>query len=413
MDYGPESLPHLAFFEALGSMEEGSGEWRETSAGLVTLRLVDSWFTEGPSVVAPDGWSLRAVRESIHRADRGSSIRSILSSIVDTMQALHDVRVTTLAPRLMAYARALMFDARWTLAADVHRTIIAYAHPIEDADVVIEANMQLGACLRTLAQWQDAAVAYSVAGQIAAMSGDMVNVLRSRVSEANIAIDRGNLPHAEAILEETITRTGTTPAFAETRALALHARAHVAHLRKNYELAVRLGYEALGGTRTQTARDRVLIDIATSFTELGVRSAARDAYLILAATAQEQYTRWVAQINLMELAALDGQQTVFEEHRRDLSTAILPASLSAYYFYYVAQGYRLFDRERAAEAALSRAVDIASKNQLSQILIQAEQALEEIRAGRPPAAPAEAQDPPQSAVPVAAAIREMRELTGV
>ncbi|HSJ64688.1 MAG TPA: hypothetical protein VK922_12410 [Gemmatimonadaceae bacterium] len=413
MDYGPESLPHLAFFEALGSMAEDSAEWRETSAGLVTLRLVDSWFTEGRSVVTPDGWSLRAVRESIRRVDRGSSIRSILSSIVDTMQALHDVRVTTLAPRLIAYARALMFDARWALAADVHRTIIAYAHPVEDADVVIEAHMQLGACLRTLAQWQEAALAYSVAGQIAAMSGDMVNVLRSRVSEANIAIDRGNLPHAEAILEETISRSGTTPAFAETRALALHARAHVAHLRKNYELAVRLGYEALGGTRTQTARDRVLIDIATSFTELGVRSAARDAYLILAATAQEQYTRWVAQINLMELAALDRQQTVFEEHRRELSTAILPASLSAYYFYYVAQGYRLFDRERAAEAALARAVDIAAKHQLSQILIQAEQALEEIRAGRPPAAPTEAQDPPRSAVPVAAAIREMRELTGV
>lgn len=413
MDIGPGNLPHLAFFEALAEMDEGSSEWRETTAGLVTLRLVDSWFTDGPSVVIQDGWSLRAVRESIQRVERGSSIRSILSSVVDTMQSLREVRVTTLAPRLMAYARALMFEARWSLAADVQRTILAYAHPVDEADVVIDANMQLGACLRTLAKWQEAEAAYSVAGQIAAMTGDMVNVLRSRVSEANIAIDRGNLPHAEAILEETITRTGTTPSLAETRALALHARAHVAHLRRDYEHAVRLGYEALAGTKTQTARDRVLIDIATSFTELGVRSAARDAYLILAATAQEQYTRWVAQINLMELAALDAQQTVFEEHRRELSTAILPASLSAYYFYYVAQGYRLFDRERAAVAALSRAVEIASANQLNQVLIQAEQALEEIRTSRPPVRPKQAQEPPQSAVPVAAAIREMRELAGV
>ena len=413
MDIGPGKLPHLAFFEALAEMDEGSSEWRETTAGLVTLRLVDSWFTDGPSVVIQDGWSLRAVRESIQRVERGSSIRSILSSVVDTMQSLREVRVTTLAPRLMAYARALMFEARWSLAADVQRTILAYAHPVDEADVVIDANMQLGACLRTLAKWQEAEAAYSVAGQIAAMTGDMVNVLRSRVSEANIAIDRGNLPHAEAILEETITRTGATPSLSETRALALHARAHVAHLRKDYEHAVRLGYEALAGTKTQTARDRVLIDIATSFTELGVRSAARDAYLILAATAQEQYTRWVAQINLMELAALDAQQTVFEEHRRELSTAILPASLSAYYFYYVAQGYRLFDRERAAVAALSRAVEIASANQLNQVLIQAEQALEEIRTSRPPVRPKQAQEPPQSAVPVAAAIREMRELAGV
>jgi tetratricopeptide (TPR) repeat protein len=413
MHIGHNSLPHLAFFEALAGMEEGSSEWREATAGLVTLRLVDSWMTEGRGVVAADGWSLRAVRDSIQRVDRGSSIRSILTSVVDTMQALRDVRVTTLAPRLMAYARALMYEAQWSLAADVHRTIIGYAHPVDDADVVIDANMQLGACLRTMAQWREAASAYSVAGQIAMLSGDMVNVLRSRVSEANIAIDRGNLPHAEAILEETIGRTGSVPAFAETRALALHARAHVASLRGDFEQAVRLGYDALEGVRTQTARDRILSDIATAFFDLGVRSAARDAYLILAATAQEQYVRWASTINLMELAALDGQQTVFEEHRRELSTAILPANLSAYYFFYVGQGYRLFDRDRAAEAALSRAVEIASANQLNQVLIQAESALDEIRAGRTPAGPVGEKEASQDVMTVAAAIREMRELAGV
>lgn len=413
MDFARSSLPHLAFFEALASMDEGTGDWHETAAGLVTLRLVDSWVAQGPSVVAPDGWSMRAVRDAIHRVDRGSSIRNILSSLIDTMQALREVRITTLAPRLMAYARALMFDARWTLAADVHRTVLAYAHPFEDADLVIDANMQLGACLRTMAQWDEAAAAYSVAGQIASRSGDVVNVLRSRVSEANIAIDRGNLPHAEAILEDTIARAGVTPALVETRALALHARAHVAHLRRDFERAVRLGYEALSGTKTQTARDRVLIDIATSFTELGVRSAARDAYLILAATAQEQYTRWVAQINLMELAALDGQQTVFEEHRRQLASAPLPAGLSAYYFFYVAQGCRMFDRERAAEVALTRAVEIAAANSLNQILIQAEAALDELRAGQAPESPARPATPSRDAQSVADAIREMRELAGV
>jgi hypothetical protein len=115
----------------------------------------------------------------------------------------------------------------------------------------------------------------------------------------------------------------------------------------------------------------------------------------------------------MELAALDGQQTVFEEHRRELSTAILPANLSAYYFFYVGQGYRLFDRDRAAEAALSRAVEIASANQLNQVLIQAESALDEIRAGRTPAGPVGVKEASQDVMTVAAAIREMRELAGV
>ncbi len=413
MELGQRSLPHLAFFEALAGMEEDSAEWRETSAGLVALRLVDAWVAEGRSVVAAEGWSLRAVRDAIQRIDRGKTTRAILSSLVDTMQSLGEVRITTLAPRLMAYARTLMYDAHWALAADVHQTVIGYAHPLEDSDVVIDANMQLGACLRTMTQWQEAALAYSVAGQIASMTGDMVNVLRSRVSEANIAIDLGNLPFAESILEETISRADAVPALAEAKSLALHARAHVAHLRRQFEHAVRLGYQALAGTKTQTSRDRVLSDIATSFSELGIRSAARDAYLILAATAQEQYTRWVAQINLMEMAALDGQQTVFEEHRRELASATLPASLSAYYFFYAAQGYRMFDRDQAAAAALSRTVAIASANSLNQILMQAEAALEEMQKGRVPSGLKETQQASEDVMTVAAAIREMRELAGV
>jgi hypothetical protein len=115
----------------------------------------------------------------------------------------------------------------------------------------------------------------------------------------------------------------------------------------------------------------------------------------------------------MELAALDEQQTVFEEHRRALSGVALPATLSAHYFYYVGQGYRLFDRERAAEAALCRAVDIAASNHLNQILFQAEQALQEVRAGSIPKRPPLALEPSLEALPVAAAIREMRELAGV
>ncbi|HUF29388.1 MAG TPA: hypothetical protein VMM77_01905, partial [Gemmatimonadaceae bacterium] len=71
MDIGQRSLAHVAFFEALTGMEEDSSEWRQTSAGLVTLRLVDSWVAEGRSVVAPEGWSLRAVRDAIQRIDRG------------------------------------------------------------------------------------------------------------------------------------------------------------------------------------------------------------------------------------------------------------------------------------------------------------------------------------------------------
>ena len=46
------TLRHLAFFEALAGMDESDARWSATTAGLVTLRLVDEWLEEGPAAVA-------------------------------------------------------------------------------------------------------------------------------------------------------------------------------------------------------------------------------------------------------------------------------------------------------------------------------------------------------------------------
>src|SRR5688500_20234795 len=81
-------LEHVPFFEALARTKEGSPEWRLTSAGLVTLRLFDAWLVEGPSVVSPGSWGLRAVREAIDVMEAGSSSKAILISIVDAMEEI-------------------------------------------------------------------------------------------------------------------------------------------------------------------------------------------------------------------------------------------------------------------------------------------------------------------------------------
>jgi tetratricopeptide (TPR) repeat protein len=404
-------LQHVPFFEALARATEGSAEWRLTSAGLVTLRLFDAWIVEGPSVVAADAWGLRAVRGAIDAIDLGSSSRSILASIVDAMEGAGAVRVPLVAPRLLAYARALQFDGRWELAAEVHRTVIAHTHPVDEADIVIAANMHLGACLRTIAAWDEATSAYARAGCVAAMSGDMVNVLRSRIAEANLAMDRGSLPYAQVLLDETIQEASANR-LADVRAVALHDRANVAVRRGEFEVAIKMAYEALEGTAAPASRDRILSDIAVAFYELGMRSAARDAYLILAATAQEQYSRWVATINLMECAAADGREPMFEQYRRELADASLPATLACQYNYYVGEGYRLFGRTEQARTALERALQLAEQHRLNEILFRVEQSLESLKDGGVVII-AEALEPTPEVSDVATAIRGLRELAGV
>src|SRR5215831_9502710 len=165
------ALRHLAYFDELSRRDETDDAWKEISAGLVVLRLVDRWLEEGASVVA-------------------------------AMAATSTPNFRTVAPRLMAYARALDFDARWTLAVDVYHTVIAFSEPLENADTVIAAHLRLGYCLRQIGEVDQSAAAYAMAGRIAEQTGDMVGVLRARIGDAKIAILRGNLPRAELILDE-------------------------------------------------------------------------------------------------------------------------------------------------------------------------------------------------------------------
>lgn len=409
-------LPHYAFFEALARCEnESCAEWRTTSAGLLTLRLFDDWVMEGGSAVSLDSWGLRCVRESISAIDAGSSVRALLTSLVDSMQLARHARVAVVAPRLMAYARALQFEAKWSLAADVYRTVLQNAEPAADTDVVIAANMQLGACMRVLAQWSEARGAYAAAAEVAAFTGDVANVLKARIAEGNVMMARGNLPAAEKILDSVI-ESAELSGLKEIRGFALHDRGVIARKRGDLEGSVAYYYEALSCYENQAAKDRALADLAVTFFDLGLHDASRDANLVLAATAQESFTRWVAMLNLLETAAFDGKETVFEHYRRDLADEKLPPALRADFEFYLGEGYLLFGHHSRAEMWLSRAVATASSIQANELLIKAEQLLSEVRSGREPTVPRAATQV-KSASPqvtqVAEAIHEMRSLAGV
>jgi len=325
-------LSHMPYFEQLAELPNDSVEWRSASAALVMLRMFDSWMREGAEVVSRESPGLQAVRDQIAAMDVRDSNRRLLMSIVESMVTAENPRIVTVAPRLMAYGRALQHAAKWSLAADVYRTVLAYATPVQDAETVIAANMQLGRCLRVMA----------------------------------------DLPYAETLLNDTILQAKES-GLQEIGATAMHDRAHLALRRGKPTEAVVWQYEAFKGVRNQMARDRVLNDLGASFVQLGVYSAARDAFLVVAATAHEQYMRWTATINLLDVSVHEHREPLFEQYRRDLENSSMPPALAVYYYIYVAQGYRQFDQLSLATAAISRAIEIATANQLGQARFEAEE----------------------------------------
>ena len=366
---------HLPFFAELAQLDDGDTAWRSVSAGLVVLRLVDAWIEEGAAAVAADGWGVRSVDAAIEEMPAGLPARAVLRSIVDAVKSSATSDMHAIAPRLMAYARSLDLDAKWALSADVYETVIAHVHPIEESDVAITAHIRLAFSLRELGLIDRSAAACDDASVLARSVGDMVGVLRAQIGRARIAVTRGNLPDAERHLDDAISRAGSE-GLSDVRAVALQERANVAYLRGNYDSAVRLAYEALRDTHDPINRDRLLLDIAASFFMLGARSVARDAYLILEATAQEQYQRWVAAINLMELAAAEGAATIFERYRRHLLEQPLMPVLRTQLHLHIGTGYADLGEPVAARAALTTARGLAERYQLNQLLFAADERLE-------------------------------------
>lgn len=404
-------LRHLVFFEELGRMDETDPSWRAVSAGLVTMRLVDQWIADGRNTRV-DSWSVSAVREAIAQVGEGAPVRRMLSGIVDTITSSSRFDAHTVVPRLMAYGQALEYDAKYTLAADVYQTIIAHAHPVDDADLVVSAHIQLAFCLRTLGDLDDAARVYARASQVAFAAGDLIGVLRGRLGDAKIAIARGNMPQAEEILEETVARARET-GHADIQSRALHERAYLDGLRGNHERAIEFAYQALAHSPTQRQRDRILTDIATGFRYLGLLDVARDAYLVLAATAQEQYIRWMSEINLMALAATQGAELQFDKYRRDLEQSDFTPQLRVTYLLHVGRGYSALGHSELAVPYLERAVDVAAEHKLNQLMFEAEEALQEARRYERVAASKPAAAPASGVRVVIDAIQEMKQLAGI
>jgi tetratricopeptide (TPR) repeat protein len=406
------TIRHLAFFEALGTLEEGTTEWHATTAGFVVLRLVDAWFDEGAHIAAADAWGLNAVRDAVGAMPAGDPARTILGGVVDAVATAGRTDFSVVATRLSAYGRALHFDAKWRLAADVYETLLTHAHPIDESDVYINASMQLGYCLRMLGEFDQAEVAYADAGRVATSMGDVVGILRARIADARLSMLRGNLPRAEEILDDTITRANSE-SLNDVAGLAMHERSIVAYQRHEYPRAIRFAYDALAKLSGQSARDRVLADIAASFLDLGVITAARDAFLVLAATAQEQYVRWSAALNLLEMSVVESSEPRFEMYRRELAGIQLPSDLQVHFHLHVGKGYAAFGRPDRARVAFTTAADLAAAYRLNQLLFSAEDSLRRLEAGERLLNERAAAVEYESVADVADAIHEMRNLAGV
>jgi len=123
-------------------------------------------------------------------------------------------------------------------------------------------------------------------------------------------------------------------------------------------------------------------DIVIAFGRLGVRSAARDAFLVLVATSADQYVRWSSSIQLLAISAADGVGPMFEKYRQELAGQPLPSGLRAEFEYETGRGYLVLGHFEDATTWLTAAVSTANTNGLYQLVFEAESELVQAKQAR-------------------------------
>lgn len=368
-------LKHLAFFEAVGEAAENSPKAHSATAGLLMLRLIDHWVLAGPVMVEPESVSVKSVRNAIMQLESTDPSREVLLGLINTMQTIREVDIQPVLPRLFAYAGCLEKRLEFSLAADTYATIARLAEENFDADLLIDSFLRLGYCHRNLGELGEAESSYMQAGKIAKRQKETARGLRSQIGVANVVMARGNLPKADEMLAG-IARECELDAFVEVHSKALHDRSIVALRRGEFDRAVCLAYDAMKLCPTASERDRILGDIGACFILLERFDAARDALMILDATATTEYVRLNARVNMMVIAARAGDRDSFRLARGRLEGVTLTPETHVNFLIESARGLRRFGEPESAASMLVQARDMASAHGFSRSVFEAEAMLE-------------------------------------
>jgi tetratricopeptide (TPR) repeat protein len=190
---------------------------------------------------------------------------------------------------------------------------------------------------------------------------------------------------------------------------ALQDRSGISGMTGEFEQAIQFAYAALPNAASERDREMILLSIATGFSELGVIDVARDAYLVVLATAQDQYVRWIAAMNMMEIAGRQRSEPVFDRYRRELANVQLTSYLHAKFLILVGNGYLQFGRRELAISTLEEAIQYSREKGLNHLVFEAEAALAVARSEARVSASETVGRVPDGIASVAEAIREMRQ----
>jgi tetratricopeptide (TPR) repeat protein len=366
---------HEPFLER-ASDPELAGDDRIALAGFLTLRFADragDFREEEKEALAYQARATNDYLDDLEPSEEVTHLREIVrvATAVGRGKSTH-----LLSAPLLAFAYWLEQELRLAEALDVVETAqrIKGLTPSE----VVRSSLQQARIQRLTGRLDEARRTYAAAGARAEEMGDRHSVLLSRIGDAIVSRQLGNLPASESALRDVLKRAEAC-GDEDAQARAHHDLGLVVLYRGRAQESVPHLHQAFEMYEQRSYKVRALSDIGEAFKRLGHYSAARDAFRLVMSAATQQM-RAYTMVALLELSALSRDRVAFARWRRELEQVRqqLPPERLVDYDLQVGLGLIAFGEHRKARQYLKDAVSNAERFGIHEYGFMAERALKEL-----------------------------------
>jgi hypothetical protein len=189
--------------------------------------------------------------------------------------------------------------------------------------------------------------------------------LQSQSGYVSNLIVRGRLTDAKRIISAVATEAKSLEMM-DLHTEALVIQSNIALEQRDYLAGIHIGQAAITYAPGQVARDLLLASIGGASVGYGDHDTAKKILIPLSRRAQGERVRQNALVNLLEVAAKDGDQPAFERYRQKLDGTLTLPVIQAHYHLFLGKGYHNFGSVSKAIEEQQRALAIADRYGLYQ-----------------------------------------------
>ena len=353
---------------------------QELAAAALVLRIVAHEFA-GETVLEAEIAEARHAVLRVGDVRTHTRLRDLLSDVT-AGERIEESWRDTLSLDLLAYGEELR--ARGLVAAAAALLDLVAEGSQASAELRLDASLRRAFCLRLLGSLDDATAQYRKVEELATFGGFDRQRLEAQLGIARVAINRGNIPQAEPLIDAAIA-SARAAGLSSVLGKALIDKAAIAGIRRDASGVLVSSYKALEFVETAAGRDRIFINMATAFRELGrAESARRLAHEVLSRPCDADQ-RAAAMVLLYHLAIDVGDRRTSAMYRRALTAVPLLPAMLAEKCEAVARDAAARGEWESAHNFAEQMIAIADEHQLAELSFRGAFAMESIRGRRVPA----------------------------